>query len=296
MRNCRIIQLTRAESKQLTIFAAFTAMASVPDAMVEVFAVATMLDAVVNGNGGGMAQFGHPEFGGSGQWMRGGMTMIGDMFNNTLKGRVDALCSELSNLIATQPGLIHSASFQSQTQGGQSQAGDAPGQQQSDGPVSLFVPAQGGGAAGNWWPEELGWPNSTGAQNNVRYAYFAQSRRLAIEVNGAVTVYDTLDHQIGGFSQQQSYGGSLSFSSQYGLVDVASLPVVSVNGVPPPAAGPTPPDHTPPPGDVVPPRSAPSGAEVDILTTIEKLADLHSKGILSDTEFTTKKAELLARL
>ena len=30
---------------------------------------------------------------------------------------------------------------------------------------------------------------STGAQNDVRYAYFAQTRRLAIEVNGRVTVY-----------------------------------------------------------------------------------------------------------
>jgi hypothetical protein len=263
-------------------------------------AVATMLDAVVNGNGS-MAQFSHPEFGGSGQWMRGGMTMIGDMFNNTLKGRVDALCGELSNLIASQPGLIRTGSFQSQTQGGSLQAGYAPNQQQSGGPVSLFVPAPGSGASGEWWPGELGWPNSTGAQNNARYAYFGQSRRLAIEVNGTVTVYDTLDHQIGGFSQQQSLGGSLTFSSQYGLVDVASLPVVSVNGVPPPAAAFTPADYTPPPGDVAPgdlapPRSAPSAAEVDILATIEKLADLHSKGILSEAEFTTKKAQLLARL
>jgi len=48
----------------------------------------------------------------------------------------------------------------------------------------------------------------------VRYAYFAQACRLVIEVDGAVTVYDTLDHHIGGFSQQQSYGGTLSFSSR----------------------------------------------------------------------------------
>jgi hypothetical protein len=74
-------------------------------------AVAAMLDAVVNGNGG-MAQFSHSEFGGSGQWMRGGMTMIGDMFNNTLKGRVDALCDELSNLIANRPDLVRTGSFQ----------------------------------------------------------------------------------------------------------------------------------------------------------------------------------------
>src|ERR1700733_9452577 len=93
-------------------------------------AVAIMLDAVINGNGG-MAQFNHPEFGGSGQWMRGGMTMIGDMFNNSLKGRVDALCFELSGLIASQPGLIQTGSFQSQSQGGQQQTGFAGGQPQS---------------------------------------------------------------------------------------------------------------------------------------------------------------------
>src|SRR5476649_88462 len=85
-------------------------------------AVATMLDAVVNGNGG-MAQFSHPEFGGSGQWMRGGMTMIGDMFNNTLKSRVDALCVELSSLIVNQADLMRTGSFQSQSQGGQQRTG-----------------------------------------------------------------------------------------------------------------------------------------------------------------------------
>jgi hypothetical protein len=235
-------------------------------------AVTTMLDAVLNGNGG-MAQFSHFEFGGSGQWMRGGMTMIGDMFNNDLKERVDGLCADLSNLLANQPGLIQTGSFQSQTRGGQQQQTGGGG----FGPSSLFVPAQGTGASGNWWPGDLGQPNSTGAQNNVRYAYFAQSRRLVIEVNGAVMVYDTLVHQIRGFSQQQSYDGSLTFSSQYGLVDVASLPVVSGNG-----AG--------------APVEAPSGAEADVLATIERLADLRGKGILSDQEFTTKKAQLLSRL
>jgi hypothetical protein len=264
-------------------------------------ATATMLGAVLNGNGS-MAQFNHPEFGGSGQWMRGGMSMIGDMFNSSLKSRVDALCSDLSALVANQPSLIRSGSFQSQTQGGQQQGGFTSNQRQSGmggpaGPASLFVPAPGGGAPGNWWPGDLGWPNSTGAQNNVRYAYFAQARRLAIELNRTVTVYDTLDHQIGGFSQQQSHGGSLSFSSQYGLVDVASLPVISVNGAPPP-----PPAFTPAPSASQPAQSAPpfnpasSDAKADILATIEQLADLRAKGILSDEEFNTKKAQLLSRL
>ena len=245
-------------------------------------AVATMLDAVINGNGG-MAQFSHPEFGGSGQWMRGGMTMIGDMFNGYLKGRVDALCSDLSAIVANQPNLTRDGSFQSQSQGGYSQQHQQTGGGPS-GPNSLFIPPPNTGASGNWWGDELSWPNSTGSQNNVRYAYFAQARRLAIDLNGTVTIYDTLDHNIGGFGQQQSCGGSFTFTSQYGVVDVSSLPVVSVNGV---RAQPLAP---------VPPLPETSGAGGDVFAAIEKLAALHSRGILSDAEFNTKKAELLSRL
>src|SRR5580693_735887 len=80
--------------------------------------VISMLQSVINGNGS-MAQFSHPDFAGSGQWMRGGMTMVSDMFNNQLKGRVDSLCSELSNLVANEPNLLTSGSFQSQNQGQQ---------------------------------------------------------------------------------------------------------------------------------------------------------------------------------
>jgi hypothetical protein len=71
-----------------------------------------MLFAVLNGNGS-MARFNHSEFAGSGQWMKGGMIMLGDMFNNYLKGQVDSLCLDISNILAHQPGLLRSGSFQS---------------------------------------------------------------------------------------------------------------------------------------------------------------------------------------
>ena len=116
-------------------------------------AVLCMLESMVNGNGG-MAQFNHPEFGGSGQWMRGGMIMVSDMFNHYLKGRIEGLCNELSGLVANQPDLISSGSFQSQTQGNQQQGKYGSGQKQNGsapvGPVSLFVPPAAGGS-GNWW-------------------------------------------------------------------------------------------------------------------------------------------------
>jgi hypothetical protein len=101
----------------------------------------------------------------------------------------------------------------------------------------LFVPEPPGRASGQWWPPELGFPNGSGAQNQVRYAYFSPAHRLAVELNGHVTVYDTLDHQIGGVSQQQGSGGSVTFTSQYGTVSVSVLPIVSVDGVPRPRTG-----------------------------------------------------------
>jgi hypothetical protein len=171
------------------------------------------------------------------------------------------------------------------------------------------------GGSGSWWPAELGSPNGSGGQNNVRYAYFANARRLAIDVGGNVTVYDTLDHQIGGVSQQQGIGGSVTLSSQYGTVDVASLPVVSVNGTSPqqPASQPNSPQpyssqpnssqqFVPNAAPQFVPQGQPSGSqgtgnfETDIFQKIERLAELQQKGILSSEEFATKKSELLSRL
>jgi len=165
---------------------------------VSVDAVTTLLQAVVNGHGT-MAQFYHAELGGGGQWMQGGMTMVGDMFNQGLKAKVAGLCAELSNLLANQPFV------------------PAPSPQ---------APLLGG--SGNWWPGDLGVPSASGSQNDIRYAYFPSSRRLAVEVDGRVSVYDTLDHHIGGVSQQQQgSGASVTFTSQYGVVSVLSLPIVS---------------------------------------------------------------------
>ena len=254
---------------------------------VSVDAVMTLLQAVLNSNGA-MAQFDHRELGGAGQWMPGGMTMVGDMFNHGLKAKVDGLCSELSQILAVHF-VPFPASFQSQSQrqGGGQQEGshvvlDA-------GSVSLFVPETPGRAPGQWWPAELGFPNGAGAQNQIRYAYFNQKRRLAVELHGHVTVYDTLDHRISGVSQQQGHGGSLTLTSQHGTVSISTLPVVSVDGVqtkaPEPSVAPSHEPHRPD-----------STQEMDPFAKIERLAELHKKGILSSEEFAAKKGELLSRL
>ena len=236
-------------------------------------ATLSLLGALALG-GGRQAQFNHPDLGGMGQWSQGGMIMVGDMFNQGLKARVDALCNELAGVLEGQPPAgAEPQSFQSQRQSA------------SKG-VSLFV--AGTGSAGRWWPQELGSPTSTGAQNDMRYACFPGSRRLAIQHGGQVRVYDTGDHAIVGFSQQQSGDQSLTFTSQYGLVRVADLPLVfpprdqpsespRPDSAPPGAASP----DTAPPAPA-PPAAAPAAnaapavplAGEDILRTIERLADL----------------------
>lgn len=259
---------------------------------VSVEAVTTLLEAVVQGHGA-MAQFSIPEFGGIGQWMRGGMTMVGDMFNHALKAKVDALCRELSELLdssQTDSGSPSMSQSQSQSQSSSRARRDVPVPPAAAGggpprPTDLFV--QGPSTPSrNWWPGDLGTPNSTGSQNNMRYAYFAKSRRLALDLGGEVSVYDTLDHQIGGFSQHQSGGSSLTFSSQHGPVDLASLPkVYPENAAAPPPRGrdaESKPDKRP-------------GSE-DVISSIERLAKLHKSGVLTEEEFQTKKRELLARL
>jgi hypothetical protein len=170
-------------------------------------------------------------------------------------------------------------------------------QGQGQGGVSLFVP--GPTNPGSWWPAELGAPASTGAQNDLRYACFPANRRLAIQLGGGeVAVYDTGDHQISGFSQQQSGDASLTFTSQHGLVRVSDLPRV----VGPAAAAPARPQAGPPPPapvPVVPPPAqvaAVSSTDDEIFSRIERLAELRQKGILTEEEFSAKKAELLARL
>ena len=246
-------------------------------------AVLSLLQAIRNGNGT-MAQFNHPEFGGSGQWMQNSMIMTADMFNHGLKHRIANLCEELAVLCASQPNFSANVSFQAQQQT-YSPHPDNQQQQNSFKTIpmaSLFVPL---GDFGHWWPDNLPSPNSTGSQNNAKYAYFAGVRRLAIEVSGQVTLYDTLDHQITGFSQQQARDGTITFTSQHGTVAVNSLPIVAPDNLSVQSAI-----------EVNTVNKPVIHQEADIFLALEKLADLKSKGILTESEYSAKKAELLARL
>jgi hypothetical protein len=223
-------------------------------------AARAVLFALVAG-GGTQAQFNHPDLGGMGQWSQGGMVMIGDMFNHGLKARVDALCADLAE--ALRQGLSLAM------------------RQPPSGPSSsLFVPA----APSSRWPEDLGSPASSGSQNDLHYAFFPQSRRLALDHGGRITVYDTGDHRITGFAQAQGGGQSISFTSQHGLIDLAALHQISPEKA---EAAKAPPSPSP---------TAPHLSDEEIFSRIERLAALHEKKIITDEEFNAKKADLLSRL
>jgi hypothetical protein len=267
-------------------------------------AVAHMLLAVAAGNGA-MAQFNHPEFGGYGQWMQGGMLMLSDMFDHALRARVDALCSELGRILSDQPGVIRSGSFQSQ-----SQSTGPAGQHQRDagvaGASSLFSDER----SACWWPEGLGTPTATGSQDGLNYAYFADAGRLAVRLGGQVRVYDTLDHRIGGFSQQQGPAGSVLFTSQHGTVDLSRLPLVwaaqpggatggqqrarpADSSAEPPASPGSSPSA---PAAAAPGGAGSAGSAQEALDAIERLGRLRADGLITDEEFQRKKAELLQRI
>ncbi len=188
-------------------------------------AVIHMMRAMLRGRGG-MAQFDHPEFAGSGQWMRGGMLMIGDMFNHSLKARVDGLCQAIAQRLGSlqlQP--ASAGSFQAQSSGGWAAASSmAPMGPMGGATGPLFV----ADPRDTWWPAELGTPSAVGSQNDMSYAFFPAAGRLAIQSNGQVSVYDTGHHQIAGVSQQQGSGGAVVFATPGGTVSLSSL--TSVGG------------------------------------------------------------------
>jgi hypothetical protein len=241
-----------------------------------------LLDSLALSNGT-QAQFNHADLGGMGQWSRGGMIMIGDMFNQGLKHRVDELCNELAALVREQPSIHADAGL---------------GQSQSQGGVSLFAP--GSGSQSRWWPPQLGEPASVGAQNEMRYAFFPTSRRIAIHHGGRLHVYDSGEHRLSGFSQQQGGDQSLTFTSQFGVVRLADLPEVSAKGEAPRKTAPPPVSEPRAPAAEVPAPPSSSVARPlaanEILAVIENLAGLREKNIITEEEFSAKKAELLRRL
>jgi len=78
-----------------------------------------------------------------------------------------------------------------------------------------------------WWPAEIGGsPDSTGASEGWRYAYFHDVHRLVIEHAEHIAIYETGSARISGIAQ--SAGTFPTFRDEGGqIVQLASLKLVS---------------------------------------------------------------------
>lgn len=237
--------------------------------------------------GGRMAQFDHAEFGGAGQWMQGGLLMIGEPSNHELKRRVDDLCDALSRSPS------HSLADEA-ARGGGTDTGSRQWQRQSIGAAGaghrLDQPV--------WYPASLGAPDASGTQNDLRYAWFAAKRRLAVDRRGVVTLFDTGDHRIAGVSQQQGAGQTLAFVSQHGDIDVDRLSIVDSgrSGHGDDAQGAQGAQDPREAREPITRRPSAAAAAIDPFVALEKLAELHARGIVDAEEFAHKKGELLKRI
>lgn len=154
-------------------------------------AVRALADALAHRSGG--AQWSHPDLGGMGQWTRGGMLQIGDMFNETLKAKVRAALADLTAGIAQ----------------------DGATRPEPAAPLQADAP---------WWPADLGAPAATGGQNGMDYACFPERHRLALRRNGGSAVlYDTRGKRLTGVAQSQGGTPSLTLTGPDGPVDVRDL-------------------------------------------------------------------------
>lgn len=146
-------------------------------------------------SGGSQVQFNIPELGGMGQW-QGGMVMIGDMFNNSLKAKVSELCAELAPLAQE---LIQEEQIKR----------SAP---------PKTTPSKKGAS------NTRSSPSFSGSQNGVKYRYFSAEDLLEIEENGKVKSYNTKGYALSGVQQAQDNNSqTLSFSYPGGTVKVKDL-------------------------------------------------------------------------
>ena len=135
---------------------------------------------------GRQVHFNHPDFGGVGQW-RPGVVTISDIFNHKLRAKVDAVCTELAELVDT--GVVERS--------------------MDTAPVTKY---------GN--------PFVKGVQNQFEYAYYPAAKRLVVKSARGNAVYDTSGYQITGVTQQPQQAEatqSLMFNTAQGPITLDSL-------------------------------------------------------------------------
>lgn len=157
---------------------------------------------------GKVAEFNHPDLGGSGQWMPG-MIMLSDTDDAQAKARIAGLCAEVSAIV----------------QGRGTSADEALAMPMDAGASAACVTMPPGES---WWPASFGHPTAAGDQHGIRYAYFPDRDRLLVQQGGHILSYDTTGRRIIAFAQEQSTGSRICFTTERGPLELGEMKCVPI--------------------------------------------------------------------
>ncbi len=225
-------------------------------------AVRHLVQALERGHGT-MAQFDHPDLGGMGQWFSGGMVMVGRMFDDGLKARVDALCTELA-------AALRRAASRRRARGAARRRRVVAGRSRGAGEHRLAERA-----ALRLFPGEPAARRRIGRGRRASTIPASTAspgcrRRTAASASPARWERSISNACAGSRRRRPPRGRRIRRARRTRRRPrQPRRPSTSRTG---------------------------PGVRADVLATIERLADLHARGVLTEREFSDKKAELLARL
>ena len=79
----------------------------------------------------------------------------------------------------------------------------------------------------SWPPPQLRRPTSSGTHGNVKFAFFADKKRLLIETDGALQIFDSGAHQIREVDEPGGERPTVEFISQNGRHPICELRLLS---------------------------------------------------------------------
>jgi hypothetical protein len=134
---------------------------------------------------GRSARFDIKELGGKGRWELNQTASVGNGFNAALNTVVTDLCTEISERIREGTQVEEDATLPSTRKKAQPELDDTIGLTT----ISL--------KPGAWWSEHYGNdPEKTGSVSGMRFAYFAQHRRLILRQGLRNRIFDTEDYNV----------------------------------------------------------------------------------------------------
>jgi hypothetical protein len=79
----------------------------------------------------------------------------------------------------------------------------------------------------SWWPPTLRRPSTSGAHGTLKFAFFADKRRLLVESGELLLLFDSGAHQICEVEEQLGQEPGLAFTSQNGRHPIGDLRLIN---------------------------------------------------------------------